>query len=139
MGGFFSDAPNRAGVSDCVISRIGTRISGREPSTWIFVEWGNAAVDRSLILHPSKSNLRLTADPPPGRTGTPGERYGSSTRTSDPSTFTVKLATFTDGFLTLVPVVTSYCQPCQGQVTTVSSTSPSPRGPPRWRHVLWSA
>src|SRR5438093_7676874 len=44
--------------------------------------------------------------------------------------------------MVLQPVVTSYCQPCQGQVTSVPSVSRSPRGPPRWRQVLsmaWNA
>src|SRR5437899_11010106 len=36
----------------------------------------------------------------------------------------------------LRPVVTSYCQPCQGQVTIAPSSSPSPSGPPRWIQVL---
>src|SRR5687767_13031408 len=40
MGGLTS-APKAAGVSDCVISRIGTRMSGREPSTYTFDELGN--------------------------------------------------------------------------------------------------
>src|SRR5438034_9748080 len=40
MGGLFS-IPNDAGVSDCTISRIGTRTSGREPSTNIFLELGS--------------------------------------------------------------------------------------------------
>src|SRR6266540_850992 len=39
MGGLFS-MPNNAGVSPCAISRIGTRTSGREPSTNIFCEFG---------------------------------------------------------------------------------------------------
>src|SRR5947207_332051 len=44
--------------------------------------------------------------------------------------------------MVLQPVVTSYCQPCHGQVTIAPSSSPSPSGPPRWRHVLsiaWNA
>src|SRR6266581_5247302 len=39
MAGFFS-APNEAGVSDCTISRIGTRRSRREPSTYTLREFG---------------------------------------------------------------------------------------------------
>src|SRR2546425_1002678 len=44
--------------------------------------------------------------------------------------------------MVLQPVVTSYCQPCHGQVTIAPSSSPSPSGPPRWRQVLsiaWNA
>src|SRR5213593_1491332 len=44
--------------------------------------------------------------------------------------------------MVLQPVVTSYCQPCHGQVTIAPSSSPSPSGPPRWRQVLsiaWKA
>src|SRR5438046_4149405 len=40
MGGLLS-TPNDAGVSDWAISRIGTRTSGREPSTNIFFEFGS--------------------------------------------------------------------------------------------------
>src|SRR5437016_1898224 len=39
MAGFFS-APNEAGVSDWTISRIGTRRSRREPSTYTLREFG---------------------------------------------------------------------------------------------------
>src|SRR6266478_5963368 len=44
--------------------------------------------------------------------------------------------------MVLQPVVTSYCQPCHGQVTIAPSSSPSPSGPPRLRQVLsiaWNA
>ncbi len=40
IGGFFS-TPKVAGVFDWLTSRIGTRISGRLPVTWIRVEFGN--------------------------------------------------------------------------------------------------
>src|SRR5256885_11144156 len=60
----------------------------------------------------------------------------TSTFTSVPSTFTSYRSTLAAGFATQAPVVTSYCQPCQGQVTTDPSSSPSPSGPPRWMQVL---
>src|SRR5207248_2177796 len=54
-----------------------------------------------------------------------------STLTSVPSTFTWYCTTCAAGLFTHPPVVTSYCQPCHGQVTTCPTRSPSPRGPPR--------
>jgi len=39
----FTSEPNEASVSDCAISRIGTRRSGREPSTWILRDIGSGA------------------------------------------------------------------------------------------------
>jgi len=46
MGGFFSP-PKAVGVSACEISRIGTRRSAREPSTWILREFGSGAIAAS--------------------------------------------------------------------------------------------
>src|SRR4051812_38109645 len=52
----------------------------------------------------------------------------TSTFTSSPSIFTGYTSTFAEGFFTHSPVATLNCQPCQGQVTTFPSTSPSPKG-----------
>src|SRR5580698_9318501 len=40
------------------------------------------------------------------------------------------------GFWRSFPVVTSYSQPCQGQVTILSCSDPCPSGPPLCRQVL---
>src|SRR5690606_29546717 len=45
--GGLSSPPNRVGVVDCTISRIGTRRSGREPGTWILREPGIGRVTAS--------------------------------------------------------------------------------------------
>src|SRR6478672_2266369 len=58
MGGFFS-APIDAGVSDWLISRIGTRMSGREPSTWILREFGSGWMAASSTLAVAARNWGL--------------------------------------------------------------------------------
>src|SRR5690606_12138476 len=45
--GGFSSPPNTVGVRVCTISRIGTRMSGREPCTWILREPGIGRVTAS--------------------------------------------------------------------------------------------
>src|SRR5215470_2481101 len=62
--------------------------------------------------------------------------YGTSTNTSSPRTSVLKQLTPALGFCTTLPVATSYCHPCQGQVTVLPLSSPSPSGPPRCRQVL---
>ncbi len=59
IGGFFS-APNDAGVSDCWISRIGTRMSGREPSTYTLREFGNGFTAASSTWAVALRNLTLS-------------------------------------------------------------------------------
>src|SRR5882724_1382086 len=48
-------------------------------------------------------------------------------------------STPTAGFWLILPVVTSYCHPCHGHVTTLPSITPCPSGPPRCRQVLLMA
>src|SRR3989338_9003804 len=57
-------------------------------------------------------------------------------RTSSPSTFMSNVWTLIDGSIAHSPVVTSYSQPCQGQLTVVLARLPSPSGPPRCLHVF---
>src|SRR2546425_7810632 len=58
MVGFFS-APNEAGVSDCTISRIGTRRSRRDPSTYILREFGIGLTAASSTRAVSAINFGL--------------------------------------------------------------------------------
>src|SRR6266496_6234034 len=58
MGGLFS-TPNDAGVSDCATSRIGTRTSGREPSTNIFFEFGSGCTAALSTCASRAKNLSL--------------------------------------------------------------------------------
>src|SRR5882724_686157 len=48
-------------------------------------------------------------------------------------------STPTAGFWLILPVVTSYCHPCHGHVTTLPSITPCPSGPPRCKQVLLMA
>jgi len=45
----------------------------------------------------------------------------------------------TAGFWLILAVVTSYSQPCHGQVTILPWSGPCPSGPPRCRQVLLMA
>src|SRR6266853_5621249 len=58
MAGFFS-APNEAGVSDWTISRIGTRRSRREPSTYTLREFGIGLTAASSTRAVSARNFGL--------------------------------------------------------------------------------
>jgi hypothetical protein len=64
--GGFSSAPKLDGVGDCAISRIGTRMSGRLPSTKIFREFGNGRVtasDTRAVLRMKSSGMALMGFP----------------------------------------------------------------------------
>src|SRR5713101_7021651 len=67
------------------------------------------------------------------------ESYPASTKISSPRTSTAQQSTPTVGFCPTLPVVTSYCHPCHGQVTIFPSMTPWPSGPPRCKQVLLMA
>src|SRR5437868_11860570 len=59
-----------------------------------------------------------------------GPGQGTATSTSCPSSLTSKTGCLTLPLRVILPVLTSNCQPCQGQVTIVPSNNPSASGPP---------
>src|SRR3989344_9669663 len=65
--------------------------------------------------------------------------YPTSTFIIPSSTLTGYFPRRTSGFCTDAPLITSYCQPCQGQVTTFWSSIPSPSGPPMCRQLSSTA
>src|SRR5919109_3274202 len=72
----------------------------------------------------------------------PGQKVGD--RTQSPSSTSTSLLsilmgyTFTlaAGLCTALPVLGSYCQPCQGHTSLPPSITPCPSGPPRWMQTL---
>jgi hypothetical protein len=94
---------------------------------------------------PARRRARRPPEPRGRRSTRPGgsararARGQRATFTSPSSITTSNVSTTSARSNSFSPVRTSYCQPCQGHVTTQPESSPWPSGPWRWRHSLWVA